>query len=439
VPDIGFERTLTGLRRFLLSMAVRDEAERHWAFTNPELIYALAQHCFLNGYVFAESDEEVDKFNSLIAELSARKLTTSRFDRARVGVVACYVRLLDWDKAAEIWESANEDPDPDYSQMLMKQIENPIHELQLREVIPGVGDITDEVSKKVQSLYEEHPYPRWESYSRVQPKPVEAVVRDLFPDFHLERLEVGDPPKILVAGCGTGKQLMLAWSRFHNAELVGIDLSVSSLAYALRKLKENSIENVALIHGDILDLKEWSEPLDVIECVGVLHHMDDPLEGWRILSHLLKPGGLMRIGLYSSLARREIANVREFIAKLGLEATEEDIRRGRQEIIEHLLDKQGHELLNAGDFHSLHGARDLLFHVQEHRFTLPQISDICRELSLEFLGFEFANWRTRAAFRERYPKQGAERSLELWHEFEQANPLTFTGMYQFWVLKEPLG
>jgi hypothetical protein len=33
--------------------------------------------------------------------------------------------------------------------------------------------------------------------------------------------------------------------------------------------------------------------------------------------------------------------------------------------------------------------RDLLFHVQEHRFSLPQIGATLEELGLDFVGFEF--------------------------------------------------
>jgi hypothetical protein len=35
-----------------------------------------------------------------------------------------------------------------------------------------------------------------------------------------------------------------------------------------------------------------------IEAVGVLHHMEDPLAGWRVLCGLLRLGGFMQIGLY---------------------------------------------------------------------------------------------------------------------------------------------
>jgi hypothetical protein len=77
------------------------------------------------------------------------------------------------------------------------------------------------------------------------------------------------------------------------------------------------------------------------------------------------------------------------------------------------------------------GCRDLLFHVHEQRFTLPQIESMIRSLKLEFLGFEFPDsgatlQRYRARFSD--PLQ-----LENWQRFEQEFPDTFSRMYQFWV------
>ena len=41
--------------------------------------------------------------------------------------------------------------------------------------------------------------------------------------------------------------------------------------------------------------------------------MEDPLEGWRVLSGFLKEGGLMKIGLYSKHARQHIE--KKFVLK----------------------------------------------------------------------------------------------------------------------------
>jgi hypothetical protein len=82
------------------------------------------------------------------------------------------------------------------------------------------------------------------------------------------------------------------------------------------------------------------------------------------------------------------------------------------------------------DFYSMSGCRDLLFHVQEHRFELPQVKAMIGELGLRFAGFEFADSGMTLA---RYAKDPLD--LDAWHAFEQVHPDTFARMYQFWVEK----
>ena len=78
---------------------------------------------------------------------------------------------------------------------------------------------------------------------------------------------------------------------------------------------------------------------------------------------------------------------------------------------------------------------NLLFHVQEHLFTLPQIEEDLETLNLKFLGFEMRNRRSLREFGKMYPNDDTLTSLSLWHEFELNNPDTFGGMYQFWCKK----
>jgi hypothetical protein len=79
------------------------------------------------------------------------------------------------------------------------------------------------------------------------------------------------------------------------------------------------------------------------------------------------------------------------------------------------------------------GCRDLIFHVQEHRFTLPQIGAILADLELQFLGFEFSDLSVLADYRSSFPDDSTLTRLDHWHRFELDHPDTFARMYQFWV------
>ena len=92
------------------------------------------------------------------------------------------------------------------------------------------------------------------------------------------------------------------------------------------------------------------------------------------------------------------------------------------------------KVLSARDFYRMSECRDLLFHVQEHRYTLPQLKESLRELDLAFLGFSLDSDISKR-YKERFPEDISQTDLDKWHTFEIENPGTFKGMYQFWLQK----
>ena len=61
--------------------------------------------------------------------------------------------------------------------------------------------------------------------------------------------------------------------------------------------------------------------------------MQNPLLGWKILTRLLKVGGLMNIGLYSKIARRNIFLIRKEIAEQKISSENIAIRSFREKIL----------------------------------------------------------------------------------------------------------
>ena len=123
-----------------------------------------------------------------------------------------------------------------------------------------------------------------------------------------------------------------------------------------------------------------------------------------------------------------------FIAERGYGSGADDIRRFRQELMATGSEMASKMASEHRDFFSTSECRDLLFHRQEHRFTLPQIGAFLAECGLAFLGFELEG-SVLGQFRRRFPDPGALADLDLWHAFETENPHTFIGMYQFFVQK----
>ena len=213
-------------------------------------------------------------------------------------------------------------------------------------------------------------------------------------------------------------------------------LSAGSLCYALGiKTRELGLINIRYGIADILKLNSLAQSFDVIEASGVLHHLADPWAGWRVLLSLLRTGGVMNVGLYSQLARSFVVRARAFIAEGGYPATADGIRRCRQA----MRAAAPHDPLlkvaiEAADFFSMSECRDLLFHVQEHRMTLPEIAAFVAETGVKFLGFD-ADAALLRRYSARFPEDRSQTDLACWHRFETENPRSFAGMYQFWIQK----
>lgn len=423
LPDLQFERVFVLMRKVILKELYRIEV-------SPEFIYFLSTislHCFINEYVYFESDEEKHLIDELQAKIAQTITQSEQPGIVEILCLASYRPLHHYDWCGELVAL------DELTEVRARLIEEPVCEKGIMKAIPALGEISNNVSLKVRKQYEENPYPRWVKLAMpVRAKTVVEVCDDVQLHLHSGSIKDVAAPTILIAGCGTGLHSIETASLFSGCQVTAVDLSLASLAYAQRKTTELGIANVEYFQADILSLGRLEQTFNIIECAGVLHHMDEPMAGWRVLTDLLKPGGLMKIGLYSELARQHIVSFRKEISSLKDGTSEAEIREFRQSIAE--SQNEHHQLLSkSGDFFSLSMLRDLLFHVQEHRFTLPLIKKCLDELGLEFCGFQNAD--AIASFREAHGVEADIYDMALWHQFEEKNPRTFAGMYQFWCQK----
>jgi hypothetical protein len=162
--------------------------------------------------------------------------------------------------------------------------------------------------------------------------------------------------------------------------------------------------------------------------------MKEPSVGWQILVDLLRPGGVMKIGLYSELARSLVVKAREVISNHNIPPTLEGIREFRHDLF---LGKYP-ELLGLKtntDIFSSSMCRDLLFHVQEWRFTVDEIQEYLERLGLEFIGFEGVE-ELKQLYRRMFPDDHSMNNLVNWANFEREYPDTFESMYNILAQKK---
>jgi tetratricopeptide (TPR) repeat protein/2-polyprenyl-3-methyl-5-hydroxy-6-metoxy-1,4-benzoquinol methylase len=429
VVDSGVERKLATLRRDLVTAIGDDRTpERGLSF-----FAVLAIQCFVNEYVFSESDDESHKVERLEAEIAARLGGGGDIPAVWIAALVTYRPLHKLPWAARLRQRAWPEA---LAPLLAQQVDEPFEEAAIRTTLPCLTPSRDSVSLAVRDQYEQNPYPRWVKMG-LYPKAetFKEIFQAHFTSHDFAEYPFPDSPDILIAGCGTGKQALSVASKYANARFLAVDLSLSSLAYAVRKTREYGFTNIDYAQADILELGSLGRRFDIVECGGVLHHLGDPMAGWRVLTSLLKPNGFMKIGLYSDIARRPIVKARAMIAEKGFDFSPKGIRRCRDEIVNNTDDPAMAQIATFSDFFTLSNCRDLLFHVQEHRFTVPQIEEALNALGLKFMGFELKDMEVEGKFKKLYSGPDDLLKLPLWHAYEQENPNTFASMYNFWCQK----
>lgn len=412
--NLGLERLLTNVRHIMLTRVARDPPDPH----SIDFYCSVARQCFVNEYIFAVSESEEEQARQLRTALEQKLAAGEHYAPHLLAVVGAYFPLHALTDAENLlgqsWPESVE-------KLVIQQVKEPLEERGIAATIPVLTSIDDEVSRTVRRQYEESPYPRW---SRAGPPGQPPVLKDRKPE---------QPLDVLIAGCGTGLSTT-EFARYARARILAIDLSRASLSYAKRMALHFGLTTIEFAQADILRLGSIDRRFDFIDASGVLHHLADPWQGWRILLSLLRPGGTMEIGLYSERARRNVVAGRTLIAQRGYAPVPADIRRCREEIAAAAEGSLLRSLTHSDDFFSMSECRDFLFHPQEHRFTLPDIKAFLAANSLQFAGFALDPMILQK-FAKRFPDPAAMTNLDHWDTFETEAPDTFAGMYLFSVRK----
>jgi SAM-dependent methyltransferase len=298
----------------------------------------------------------------------------------------------------------------------------------------GGSDLPDRVTRAVAGQYEAWPYPVW---SRIT-LPPRCRLRDAIRNVD-EEAAAGLPveARILVAGCGTGRQAASVAARFPESNVTAIDISEASLDYARRQCARQDIPKIEFRRLDLIRVEELRESFDAIYCTGVLHHLPDPEAGWRALEAVLKPGGVMRVGVYSRTARMKVRAARLLLGGLSEEPVNDGLlRRARGRLLMQMDNPAIRSVVESADFSTLAGTHDLLFNTHEDPFDVPRIASSVKQLGLRMLGFDPPTPSAALQYAKLFPGDPGRRDFESWKQFEFQAPGLFAGMYRFWCAKK---
>jgi len=230
---------------------------------------------------------------------------------------------------------------------------------------------------------------------------------------------------------------------------VHLDLSATSLGIAKRRAEARGLANIRWVRESLLELPKLGlGAFDYINCVGVLHHLEDPDAGLRALLGSLAPAGALGLMVYGTLGRAGIYPMQELLAiatdgigerRKRLEAAREILgavpptnwfRRGEDQYSDH---RQGDA-----------GFADLLLHPRDRSYSVEQLHEWLVDRHGLHLAFTDVQ-RGRYPYEPQYlagpkPPRSLGRVMALPLRKRQAFAELFTGTLQthsFFATREP--
>jgi SAM-dependent methyltransferase len=250
------------------------------------------------------------------------------------------------------------------------------------------------VAEAVRDFYDRYPYPRpidsLEKYRRLWEDQQRRRA-----DYHLfwPAKSYKEDHSILVAGCGTSQAAKHAL-RWPEAQVTGIDFSATSVRCTEDLKRKYNLKNLQVHQLPIERANDLKTSFDQVVCTGVLHHLADPDAGLRDLRDVLKSDGAMQLMVYAPYGRTGIYMLQDFCKRLGISATDREIRDlvGALKAL-----PPGHPLENllreAPDFRHEAALADALLHPQDRAYSVPQLFDF-----IERGGLTFGRWIRQAPY-----------------------------------------
>jgi 2-polyprenyl-3-methyl-5-hydroxy-6-metoxy-1,4-benzoquinol methylase len=167
----------------------------------------------------------------------------------------------------------------------------------------------DERTELVRSFYFTAPfpgYPPWATPEWLRARAARSPFSRLLDNV------IAPDARVVEVGCGTGQMSLFLASK--ERIVIGADLARDSLLLGAAAGRRFGIENAFFVETDLARPGLRQGAFDVVYCSGVLHHTPNPRLAFRRVTALARPGGLVIIGLYNSLARVHL-RVRRAIAK----------------------------------------------------------------------------------------------------------------------------
>ncbi|MCC5608777.1 class I SAM-dependent methyltransferase [Nostoc sp. CHAB 5834] len=177
-----------------------------------------------------------------------------------------------------------------------------------------------ELLEKIRQQFDTSPYPRVPLDKSPKDNIISLYIHNLVTSYYLRNQKVIETRGkiILDAGCGTGyKSLTLAEAN-PGAKIVGVDISEQSIKLARNRLEHHGFDNAEFHVLPIEELSKLDYQFDYINCDELLYLFPDLAVALQTMKSVLKPHGIIRSNLHSSIQRFNYFCAQKVFTMMGL-------------------------------------------------------------------------------------------------------------------------
>lgn len=209
------------------------------------------------------------------------------------------------------------------------------------------------------------------------------------------RRDRSKPFRALVAGGGTGDATVMLASQHAaagiNAEIVHLDISAASSAIARARIDARNLTNTRFVQGAIEDLPTLGlGEFDYIDCCGVLHHLEDPVAGLKLIRSILKPDGGLGMMVYAPLGRTGVYHAQAMLQMIAGTAPDPERIAAARDLLANLPDANWlkrnpyiGDHVDLGDS----GIYDLLLHRRDRAYSVPELAGLMQQGGMRPVNF----------------------------------------------------
>ena len=423
VADMEFERVLTGLRYALLAAArqATDDTDQPLL----PLACALARQCYLNGYVWPQSDDESARARELQTAIGTALQNRQPPQSAAIAAIASYAPLHTLPFAESLGKIATTPP---LAGLLIQQIGNPAIERKHQNSLPAS-------TVPMQSQEQSVPAPRWIGMIETpQPVTIEAYLRRGFPQADLRPLDATDGLDILVPDCTTGRTALELAQRHRGAQILASDPHAIHLAYGAREAGARHLSGIAWHVIPDTSLPAIGRSYHLIDASDEAAFQKDGQARIHLLASLLRPHGVMLIGIRGDRFQDTIAAARAMARQGNFQPDIDGIRALRQTIARLPETDPARGIMLTPEFHTLEGARSLLFGEDANPVTLGTCANLLRRCGLSAIGIDVDRARG-ALYAKASPGDLNMADFARWQDLERTETSLAVMAYPLWVQK----